>query len=400
MERVKFKRNVIVLIISMFLVSAGYTMVIPFLPLYLSELGVPEEQLTLWTGLVFSSCFFVAALMGPIWGKLADTSGTKKMAVRAGILLGFSYLICGLCQNEYHLLAARAFQGFANGFVAAAMAIISVSVQSSEIGVTLGAAQTALVMGGICGPLLGGALSEFIGMRGSFFVSAAFLWIVSLAVIFFVHEPALKGEESTDREKTSIKDDISYALKNDHLRELLAILFLLQVTILMIQPVTSLWVRKLMGDSGNVELVSGFIMSSGGLAGALTTALWGKFGQSRGYYAAMFITLSFAGVITIAQSIPSSIIGFGICQFLVGCFVIGINPSLNAALVKYTPSSFRGRVFGLSNTAQQFGNMIGPILASFVSMTGSIREVYIAAGVIQLLLGFRLFFSRIKKGEY
>ena len=382
----KFKRNVIVLIISMFLVSAGYTMVIPFLPLYLSELGVPEEQLTLWTGLVFSSCFFVAALMGPIWGKLADTSGKKKMAVRAGILLGFSYLFCGLCQNEYHLLAARA--------------IISVSVQSSEIGVTLGAAQTALVIGGICGPLLGGALSEFIGMRGSFFVSAAFLWIVSLAVIFFVHEPALKGEESTDREKTSIKDDISYALKNDHLRELLAILFLLQVTILMIQPVTSLWVRKLMGDSGNVELVSGFIMSSGGLAGALTTALWGKFGQSRGYYAAMFITLSFAGVITIAQSIPSSIIGFGICQFLVGCFVIGINPSLNAALVKYTPSSFRGRVFGLSNTAQQFGNMIGPILASFVSMTGSIREVYIAAGVIQLLLGFRLFFSRIKKGEY
>ena len=210
----KFKRNVIVLIISMFLVSAGYTMVIPFLPLYLSELGVPEEQLTLWTGLVFSSCFFVAALMGPIWGKLADTSGKKKMAVRAGILLGFSYLFCGLCQNEYHLLAARAFQGFANGFVAAAMAIISVSVQSSEIGVTLGAAQTALVIGGICGPLLGGALSEFIGMRGSFFVSAAFLWIVSLAVIFFVHEPALKGEESTDREKTSIKDDISYALKN------------------------------------------------------------------------------------------------------------------------------------------------------------------------------------------
>lgn len=158
--------------------------------------------------------------------------------------------------------------------------------------------------------------------------------------------------------------------------------------------------QQVMGDSSDVELVSGFIMSSGGLAGALTTALWGKFGQSRGYYEAMFITLSFAGVITIAQSIPSSIIGFGICQFLVGCFVIGVNPSLNAALVKYTPSSFRGRVFGLSNTAQQFGNMIGPILASFVSMTGSIREVYIAAGVIQLLLGCRPFFSRIKKGEH
>ena len=78
----KFKRNVIVLIISMFLVSAGYTMVIPFLPLYLSELGVPEEQLTLWTGLVFSSCFFVAALMGPIWGKLADPNCNNKLNTR------------------------------------------------------------------------------------------------------------------------------------------------------------------------------------------------------------------------------------------------------------------------------------------------------------------------------
>ena len=108
----KFKRNVIVLIISMFLVSAGYTMVIPFLPLYLSELGVPEEQLTLWTGLVFSSCFFVAALMGPIWGKLADTSGKKKMAVRAGILLGFSYLFCGLISSS----GGKSFPGICQWF--------------------------------------------------------------------------------------------------------------------------------------------------------------------------------------------------------------------------------------------------------------------------------------------
>ena len=164
-----YNKNIITLVASMFLVASGYTMVIPFLPLYLGELGVPDHEIALWTGLVFSSCFLVAGIMGPIWGKLADLGGKKKMAVRAAVLLGFSYLFCGLCQNQYHLMAARAFQGFANGFVAASMAIISDSADSDKLGGTLGMAQTSLVVGGILGPLMGGALSHAFGMRNTFF---------------------------------------------------------------------------------------------------------------------------------------------------------------------------------------------------------------------------------------
>ena len=390
-------KNIITLIASMFLVSSGYTMVIPFLPLYLEEMGVPEREISLWTGLVFSSCFLVAAVMGPVWGKLADVGGKKKMAIPA-VLLGFSYLCCGLCQNQYQLMAARAFQGFANGFVAAAMAIISDSADSRKLGGTLGMAQTSLVVGGICGPLMGGALSHVAGMKNTFYLSALFLWIVAGAVIFFVREK--KGTKTEKPvEKTSITADLKYAFGNDHVRGLLLITFFLQTTLLMIQPVTSLYVSQLMNHSGNIELVSGIIMSSGGVAGALTTTLWGKLGQSKGYYKAITVTLSLAGCITILQSLPDSVIGFGLCQFLAGCFVIGANPSINAALVKFTPSDFRGRVFGLSNTAQQFGNMWGPLLSSAISMTFGLWEVYAAAGLIQLALGIIVYANRVRHKE-
>lgn len=393
-----YNKNIITLVASMFLVSSGYTMVIPFLPLYLGELGVPDNEISLWTGLVFSSCFLVAGIMGPVWGKLADSGGKKKMAVRAAVLLGFSYLFCGLCQNQYHLMAARAFQGFANGFVAASMAIIADSAETEKLGGTLGMAQTSLVVGGILGPLMGGALSHAFGMRNTFFLSALFLWIVTAAVIFLVKEKngAVKREK---RETTSIRQDLSYTAHNSSLRELLLLTFFLQSTLLMIQPVTSLYVGELMHHEGNIELTAGFIMSSGGLAGALTTALWGKFGQSRGYYFAMTITLVLAGAFTIIQSIPDSILGFGICQFLVGCFIIGANPSINAALVEHTPADFRGRIFGLSNTAQQFGNMCGPLLSSAISMAFGIWEVYLAAGLIQLLLGLKVCLTHRKNGS-
>lgn len=309
------QRNIVVLIASMFLVSSGYTMVIPFLPLYLMDLGVPPEEIGIWSGLVFSICFLVAGIMSPFWGKLADSGGKKKMAIRASVLLGASYLFCGISQNEYQLFAARAFQGVANGYVAAAMTIISASADPKKIGVTLGFAQTALIVGGICGPLIGGVISHVAGMRNSFFISALLLWLVSVAVIFFITEPATKNDRKDIAEKTSMAEDLKYAYHNVRLRDLLIVSFLIQSTILMIQPVTSLYVGELLGSMEKVEVVSGFIMSAGGIAGALTTALWGKFGQSHGYYFTMMVTMISAGMLTLIQAIPREIWGFAACQF-------------------------------------------------------------------------------------
>lgn len=362
----------------MFLVSIGYTMVIPFLPLYLLEIGVPEESIALWTGIVFSSCFLVAGIMGPVWGKMADTRGKKQMAIRAGVLLGFSYLFCGLSQNAWQMTAARAFMGFSNGFVAASMAIISVSADPKNLGATL---------------------AHLIGIRNTFFISAAFLWFVAVLVILYIKEPKMGTVKKVESKDTTIGEDLSYAFHNGHLREILFIAFGLQTTILMIQPVTALYVSELLDGMGNVELISGFIMSSGGIAGALTTTLWGKFGQRKGYYFAICLTLLAAGCLTMSQSVPDTVVGFGLCQFLVGCFVIGVNPSLNAAMVMYTPDDFRGRVFGLFNTAQQFGNMVGPLVSSAISMMAGIWEVYAIAGLIQLSLGVKVYLGRVRKGE-
>lgn len=193
-------------------------------------------------------------------------------------------------------------------------------------------------------------------------------------------------------------EDLKYAYRNVRLRELLMISFMIQSTILMIQPVTPLYVGELLGSMEKVEIVSGFIMSAGGIAGALTTALWGKFGQSHGYYFAMTVTMISAGTLTMIQAIPGQIWGFAACQFLVGCFLVGVNPSLNAALVKYTPESFHGRVFGLATAAQQFGNMAGPLLAACIMYT-ALWHVYAFAGAVQVIVGVMLYYKYVKKRE-
>lgn len=389
-------KNIYTLIVTMFFISAAYTMLVPFLPLYLIELGVTGKDVNLWTGMVFSVCFFVAGVMGPIWGKLADTKGKKRMVIRASVLIGLSYFFCGLVQNEWQLLWARAFQGFANGFVAAALAIISQSTNEKRLGMTLGLAQTALVVGGICGPLIGGFISHLFGMRASFFIGGVILWAISLAVWLLVQEKPVPAGAVED---TSIREDLSYVWHDRHLKELLIFFFIFQNAILMIQPVTALYIGELQGSMDNVELTSGIILSCGGIAGAVTTALWGRLGQRKGYYWAMAVTFCCAGALLMAQGVPRTVLGFGICQFLVGCFLIGTNPSINAAFVKYTDENFRGRVFGLANTAQQFGNMAGPLLSAGITMYFPTYSVYFLAGASQLLVGLYVWRRHVRRGE-
>ena len=77
--------------------SASYTMIIPFLPMYLTtELGVDDASVNLWSGLAFSVTFLISDVMAPIWGRIADRKGKRLMAMRASLLIAISYLLGGL----------------------------------------------------------------------------------------------------------------------------------------------------------------------------------------------------------------------------------------------------------------------------------------------------------------
>lgn len=62
-----------ILTLSSVLMSSGYTMLIPFLPMYLiQDLGVDVAEVNWWSGLIFSITFLISGLMAPIWGAMAD----------------------------------------------------------------------------------------------------------------------------------------------------------------------------------------------------------------------------------------------------------------------------------------------------------------------------------------
>lgn len=389
-------RNVWIITASMTVLAICYTMIIPFLPIYLLELGVPKADVALWSGLVFGITFLIAGIMAPIWGKIADNKGKKRMALRAGFAIAVSYVLIGMVTDQYQLLMGRALVGFANGFYPAAMTMVSLSVDEKQVGRALGIFQTGLILGNVIGPFLGGAVESVVGMRPVFYISGIAVFIATLAVLFLVKEPKLEVENTTSKEQskqpvkaTSLREDFKSVQEQHVLIRLLWIYFFMQCVIMMLQPILALYVGDMQGTMEGAAIISGTILSIGGLAGSLTTNIWVRLGERRGYFRTISYCMLGSGVVLLLQSLPVGIWWFGVLQVLIGSCIVGINPSLSAAVTLNTEPGFRGRMFGMTTTAQQFGSMVGPVFASIVSTYIGISYVFSITGLLLLYMGFQ-----------
>ena len=364
--------------------SASYTMIIPFLPMYLTnELGVDDTSVSLWAGLSFSVTFFVSAVMAPIWGRIADRKGKRLMAMRASLLIALSYLLGGIVTSPEQLIIVRVFQGFASGLWPMDLAIMTLYAPQERLGFSLGIMQGTLTAGGVVGPLLGGVLAELFGMRTSFYIGCLELFINFLAFTFIIKEPPMPKSTVplTAEEKNPM-----HLWHIPILRTMMIVSTLAQMVLYILMPVITTYIKALAGSMDNIVFVAGAVFSLSGIAGAIAAPLWGIYGTRRTYFNSMFLAMLFGGIMFTLQGIPDTLMPFAVMQFGVGLFIAGIQPSLNAIIAQHTPPQLKGSVFGLLFSAQQIGGAAGPLLGGVVATYLGMHYLFPTAGSILLML--------------
>lgn len=370
------------------LMSSSYTMLIPFLPIYLDkELGASRESLSMWSGLVFAISFAISAIAAPLWGKLSDKMGKKPMIIRSSVLIAVTYFLAGIVTTPFELFLVRAFQGVAAGLWPACLVMLSAYAPKKKLGFAMGLMQSANITGSILGPLLGGILATSFGMRNSFFIGAVALSLISITTILFIKEPP--KQESTDPVNQKAPGYLSL-LKDKNLLILLFVVGFTNFVIMQIQPIVALYVEKLNQSSHDVMILSGLVLSLGGFAGAIAAPIWGKAGQKHGFYKTLTLSLIVAGSLIAMQGLPNVLWLFALMQFVCGLAFSGIFPSANSILVLFTPSNIRGTGFGLLFSAQMVGGAIGPIIGGFLVTFLSFNSVYFASGYVLVVLGLYL----------
>ena len=201
--------QVVMLAISLCILQIGFGFIVPVFPVYITELGMGGIELGVLAASFAASRIFLA---GPLGG-LSDTVGRKKILVYS--LLGFaiSNVVYAFAQDAWVMIAARAVEGAVSaGFFPTANAFVSDMTTPENRGTAMGYLSTGNMVGFVVGPVVGGVLAEFLGIRLPFIIAAGVTLFTMLLLTILVQEPKRREvTEVTKPPKVPLKEVLSRA---------------------------------------------------------------------------------------------------------------------------------------------------------------------------------------------
>src|SRR3984885_11833673 len=184
-----WRRNLAVCLLGSFTTIVAMTRLLPFLPIYVEQLGVSDRAAVApWSGVAYGATFFAAALVAPLWGRLADRYGRKLMLIRASLGMAVAMSLMGMAHTVWQLVALRLLAGLLGGYASGSTILIATQTPKARTGWALGTLSSGIMAGNLAGPLIGGAMPALIGIRLTFLAAGAAIFVTFLATTFLIRE--------------------------------------------------------------------------------------------------------------------------------------------------------------------------------------------------------------------
>ena len=379
----RWQRNVYAVTAASFLGYTGFTVVMPFLPLFIGQLGVSDTgAIAVWTGISLGVTPGLTAVLAPAWGKLGDRFGRKIMVERS--LVSFVVLMAAMAfvTRPWHVVALRIVQGLFAGYGSLSVAMAAESAPRDRMPAAIGLVQTAQRLGPGVGPVIGGLLAGVFGLRPAFIVTALF-YAAALVIIFlryddrathaYAETPDVPGRHVTFQDVLSFQNFIL----------MMAVIFGLQFVDRSFGPILPLYIEQIGVAHERIAIVSGVLFSIMAATGALGHHLCGKL-LTRYSTRAVITSAAIVGAVASLLFLSTQVWLIAIAS---ACFGVGIGAAMTAsfsAAGRVIPHGAHGTSFGVLTSASLTGMAISPFFAGFVGGS-SIRVVFLVNVAIMLV---------------
>jgi DHA1 family multidrug resistance protein-like MFS transporter len=383
-----WRTNLFAVTAASFIGFTGFTLVMPFLPLYFQQLGVSDVgEIALWSGLSLGVTPALTAMLAPFWGRLGDRFGNKIMVERSLVSFVIVMAWMAFVTQPWQVFALRAVQGLFAGYGALSLAMAIESAPPDRTAYALGFVQTAQRLGPALGPLIGGAVAQLVGLRRAFLVTAVF-YFVALMLVFFMYRERARPAAVAQTGRVTFRNILAF----EKFILLMAVVFGLQFVDRSFGPVLPLYVAQLGTPLDRVPIVAGVLFSIAAGAGAVGHHFCGRLLR---HAPARHVIAVSAAVAAFGAAGYVFAGGTGLLILTTPLFGVALGVATTAtytAASSTLPGTARGAGFGLLTTASLTGLALSPIVSGFLGAT-SIRAVFlldVAALVVLAVLVSRL----------
>ena len=373
----------------------GFTIAMPFLPLYIEQLGVTSvAAVAWWSGVCLAITPAVTALLSPFWGRFADRYGKKIMIERSLISFVFFMALSAFVTDVRQLFAIRLVQGLFAGYGSLSIAMAAESAPPERLGPSIGAVQTAQRLGPAIGPAAGGLIAHVVGLRMAFLITAA-LYAVALGMIVALYRQPRALERQGEGAGRAVRFRNVLAFEN--FMVLMAAIFLLQFVDRSIGPILPLYLPMLGVASDQIALVAGMAFSAVAVMAAVGHHLAGRLLHARPPRP----IIAGGAVVAALGSVMAA--GAGRTWHLMAgscLFGVGIGSAMTAAYTAggaLLPEAAQGTGFGLLTSASLIGMAASPFVAGVIAGV-RLRTVFVVDAIILGILVVLI--SRAMTGQY
>ncbi|MDQ7029593.1 MAG: MFS transporter [Ardenticatenia bacterium] len=381
----RWQRTLFIMFTAQLVSAMGFSIIFPFLPLYVQALGTRTGLSTeFWAGMVFSSQAVTMMVASPIWGSLADRYGRKLMVQRA--MFGGAVVLAamGFVRSAEELALLRALQGLITGTVSAVNALVAASTPRNRTGYAMGMIQVGLWGGVAVGPLAGGWLADTFGFRAAFGVTGTLLAVAGLLVWRWVDEPPTLA--SPEVAHMGFLEAWRHVLRSTGVMPTYMLRFLSWLARNILLPVAPLFVQTLLPANAPVSTVTGLVVGITSAASTASAIVLGRLGDRLGHRRILVAGALLAALFYFPQSLVQSAWQFLALQALTGAAAGGITPSLSALLAHYTQPGEEGAVYGLDNSVVSAARAVAPMLGAGVAVWFGLRGTFVVAGLLFIVV--------------
>ncbi|ACC75567.1 MFS transporter [Paraburkholderia phymatum] len=379
-------RNLFVCVFGSFTTLVSLSMLLPFLPLYVKQLGVTSQaDVIQWSGVAFGATFLGTALTAPLWGRLADRYGRKPMLIRAAVGMAVVMSLIGIAHNVYELVGLRLVAGLVGGYASASTVMVGTQAPRERAGWALGLLSTGSLAGALVGPLIGGLLPGWIGIRGTFFAGGAVIAVAALLTIFVVREnfqPAIDTKRKAARTTAEANAPRTrYAV----IGALLATAMMVLLANMSIEPIITVYVGSLGVAPDHLARVAGVVMACSAFGSMFTAARLGALADRVGGWNVIVGCLVVTGLVMIPQAFVEQWWQLAALRALMGMSLAGLLPAI-AKLARHAVDESRtGQMLGYLQSAQFSGQVLGPVIGGEIAVHLGMHAVFFATGSLLIV---------------